>query len=76
MFKNKKSCQFISEYRRGILISERNCMLVSFFGKMVNWYGEDARGAKVTLTIRIRYIYTKKTKDMQCNSLRIANFYN
>ena len=29
MFKNKNSCQFISEYRRGILISERTCRLQS-----------------------------------------------
>ena len=29
LFKNKKSCQFISEYRRGILISERTCIGLS-----------------------------------------------
>ena len=27
MFKNKKSCQFISEYRRGLLITERPCIV-------------------------------------------------
>ena len=35
MFKNKKSCQFISEYRRGMLITERPCIVLYFITKIL-----------------------------------------